>query len=93
MSYTLPLEKLNLGINNIVLPFLNTYNLEPIENSIEDINNTKEEFYLRALLLLKRIIEEELPYKYERFFKELLIITTLEEIRVNYIDYYKDKRG
>lgn len=93
MSYTLTLEKLNLAINYIVMPFLDTYNIEPIENTIDELENNKEEFYLRAILLLRKILEEELTYKYERFFKEFIIISTLEEIRNNYIDYYKENKG
>lgn len=93
MSYTINLENLNLGIDRIVIPFLATYNLKPIEDRIPSIEDTNEEYFLRAILLIKRILEEEITYLFSRFFKELLIIATLDEIRNNYIDYYNENKG
>jgi hypothetical protein len=93
MSYILTLEELNLTINRLVIPFLDTYNLREIEEPIKDLDNINEELYLRAILLIKQFLNEELPFYYERLFKELFIISTLEEIKYNYINFYKDNKG
>ena len=94
MSSTISLGELTLGVKNIVDPFLERYDLRPIETDLDDeVENTPEPFYLRAILLLKRILAEEMPTKYERFFKELLLIATLEEIRISYVDYYRTARS
>lgn len=94
MSYTLSLGELTLGVKNIVDPFLERYELRPIEADLDDeLDSTPEPFYLRAILLLKRCLAEEIPTKYDRFFKELLLITTLEEIRISYVDYYRPVRS
>lgn len=93
MPYKLTLEELNLFINRIVLIFLDSFELEDLETNKLTLDNTDPTFYLRSLLLLKRILGEEIPYPFIRFYKELLIIATLEELRANYIDYYIEKRS
>ena len=93
MSYKLTLEELNLFINRVVLTFLDALELEDLETNKLTLDNIDPTFYLRSLLLLRRILGEEIPYPFIRFYKELFIIATLEELRVNYIDYYREKRS
>lgn len=94
MSSIISLESLNLFIDRVVLKFLDTFNLKPIEEPLDnttlDEDNRDPEFFLRAILLLREILGKELPLPIERYYKELIVIVTLDEIRLNYIDYYSE---
>ena len=93
MSYIITIEQLDNYINSIIIPFINSIELEPLNIEIEELNNIKDTLYLRAFLLIQELIKKESNIIINRFLKELFIIISIKEIRLNYIDYYKENKS
>ena len=93
MSYIITIEQLDNYVNSIIIPFINSIELEPLNIEIEELDNIKDTLYLRAFLLIQELIKKESNIIINRFLKELFIIISIEEIRLNYIDYYKENKS